>query len=123
VALARSAPPDGRKHWSWRLLADTLVQRGMSAPISVATMRRTLRRHGVPELSNRGRRRLDGTQEIILLHLARSAPPAGHGYWTYQRLADALVERGVVESISPETVRRTLRKLDPNLLDRWSQDF
>ena len=55
-------------------------------------------------------RRLDGRGEVILIALACSPPPEGNAVWTMQLLADGLVEMGVVESISDETVRRTLKK-------------
>ena len=57
-----------------------------------------------------GRPKLDAEQEAILVALACSAPPPGRDHWTMQLLADQLVELEVVESISDETVRRTLKK-------------
>ena len=42
--------------------------------------------------------------------LACSQPPEGRASWTLELLADGLVEREIVESISTETVRRTLKK-------------
>jgi hypothetical protein len=53
-------------------------------------------------------RKLDGVQEAKLVALACSAPPAGRARWTLQLLADELVRLDVVETISDETVRRTL---------------
>jgi len=38
-------------------------------------------------------------------------PPKGFGKWTLQLLADQLVQLEVVESICPETVRKTLKKI------------
>lgn len=55
-------------------------------------------------------RTLDGTAEAKLIALACSDPPADRAMWTMQRLADQLVELKVVEAISDETVRRTLKK-------------
>jgi hypothetical protein len=45
-----------------------------------------------------------------LVALACSDPPEGKKRWSMQLLADRLVEVGVVEEISDETVRRTLKK-------------
>jgi len=56
------------------------------------------------------RRRLDGEQEARLLALACSSPPAGRAHWTLRLLADQMVVLEHVESISYETVRRTLKK-------------
>jgi len=55
-------------------------------------------------------RKLDGEGEAKLVQLACSAPPEGHSRWTLRLLAARLVELEVVDSISYETVRRTLKK-------------
>jgi transposase len=55
-------------------------------------------------------RLLDGKQEAYLVALACSKPPSGRASWTMQLLADRLVELQIVESISDETVRRTLKR-------------
>ena len=57
-----------------------------------------------------GARALSGAQEAHLVALACSDPPQGRGEWTMQLLADRLVTLGIVETISDETVRRTLKK-------------
>jgi len=54
--------------------------------------------------------KLDGRQEAHLVALTCSGPPDGRDRWTMRLLADRLVAVGVVESISDETVRRTLKK-------------
>ncbi len=56
------------------------------------------------------KRKLDGRGEATLIAIACGESPAGHGRWTLRMLADRLVELGVVESISYETVRATLKK-------------
>ncbi len=53
---------------------------------------------------------LDGAGEARLVQLACSAAPDGQAQWTLQMLADKLVELEVVERISRETVRTTLKK-------------
>lgn len=55
-------------------------------------------------------RKLDGKQEAFLVALACSDLPEGREVWTMQLLADELVELGMVESISDETIRTTLKK-------------
>ena len=52
---------------------------------------------------------LDGKQEALLVALACSQPDNRES-WTMQLLADKLVELKVVDAISDETVRRTLKK-------------
>ena len=55
-------------------------------------------------------RKLDGVQEAHLVALACSKAPNGRGRWSMRLLADKLVELEVVDAISYETVRRTLKK-------------
>lgn len=57
------------------------------------------------------KRRLDGRGEAILLATACSDVPLGHEHWTLRLLADKMVELKVVENISYETIRRTLKKM------------
>ena len=54
---------------------------------------------------------LDGQGEAKLIALRLGKPPAGYGRWTLHLLADELVALEVVESISHETVRQTLKKM------------
>jgi len=56
------------------------------------------------------KRKLTGKQEALLIATACSTPPEPHSSWTMQLLADKLVELKVVEAISDETVRRTLKR-------------
>ena len=55
-------------------------------------------------------RRLDGAAEARLVQLACSTAPEGCANWTMQLLADQLVKLEIVEEISDETVRKTLKK-------------
>jgi transposase len=59
-------------------------------------------------------RKLDGAQEAQLIAVACSAPPEGQARWTLKLLADRLVVLEVVEAVSAETVRRTLKKTTSN---------
>ena len=54
--------------------------------------------------------KLDGHSEAYLVALACSDPPDGRAKWTMRLLADRMVERGVVDTISDETVRVALKK-------------
>ena len=55
-------------------------------------------------------RKLDGNQEAFLVATACSAAPEGRNRWTMQLLAAQLMSLGIVDSISDETVRQTLKK-------------
>jgi hypothetical protein len=56
--------------------------------------------------------RLDGRGEAKLVAMRLGKPPAGNGRWSLRLLADELVALEVVESISAETVRKTLKKTE-----------
>jgi len=53
---------------------------------------------------------LDGKGEARLVAIACSEPPDGRDKWTMQLLADQLIELSIVDTISDETVRLTLKK-------------
>jgi transposase len=61
------------------------------------------------------RRKLGGVEEAQLIAVACSAPPEGHTRWTLQLLADHAVALHIVDSISDQTVRRTLKKTNLSL--------
>ena len=85
---------------------------------SVSTVERTRKRfveEGLERALNEsprpgGRRKLMGKQEAYVVALACSDPPEGKQRWSMRMLADKLVELEVVEEISDETVRRTLKR-------------
>ena len=55
-------------------------------------------------------RKMDDRAEAHLIALACSPAPEGHEHWNLRLLADRMVELGVVESLSYETVRLHLKK-------------
>ena len=55
-------------------------------------------------------RKLDGVAEAKLVAACCGPAPQGRARWTLRMLAGKLVELQVVDSISPETVRSTLKK-------------
>ena len=59
-------------------------------------------------------RKLDGAQEAQLIAVSCSAPPEGRARWTLKLLADKLVELAIVDTISTECVRTTLKKTCSN---------
>ena len=56
------------------------------------------------------KRKLDGRAEATLIATACTEAPEGHERWTLRLLAGKMVQMQVVDSISYETVRRTLKK-------------
>ncbi len=55
-------------------------------------------------------RKLDGAQEAHLVALACGAPPEGRERWSLRLLVDELVRLEVLDTVSHETVRRTLQQ-------------
>jgi hypothetical protein len=56
-------------------------------------------------------RLLDGEQEAKVIATRLGPPPKGYANWSLRLLARRVVELGIVESVSRETVRRTLKKM------------
>ena len=97
---------------------------GRSLQVGTATVERVRRRCveagvdaalGRKEQLNRRQKKLDGQGEAHLVALAGAEPPPGRVSWTLKLLAGRLVEGEIVESISPETVRQTLKKTNSSL--------
>jgi transposase len=65
-------------------------------------------------VTNVHRRKITGEEEAHLIALCCSQAPEGHERWTLRMLADKMVELDIVESVSHETIRRTLKKTNLN---------
>ncbi len=55
---------------------------------------------------------LSGEQEAALIAMRLGSPPAGYGSWTLHLLKNEMITLDIVETISHETVRSTLKKTD-----------
>lgn len=84
---------------------------------TVEGIRKRLVEQGLDAALNRKKRAmppreklLDGEKEARLIALSCSKPPKGRARWSLHLLADKMVELEIVESISHETVRQTLKK-------------
>lgn len=53
---------------------------------------------------------LDGKQEAEVIAMRLKSPPQGYAHWTLRLLARKVVELGIAESVSHQTVMRTLKK-------------
>ncbi|WP_166827278.1 helix-turn-helix domain-containing protein [Thalassoroseus pseudoceratinae] len=54
---------------------------------------------------------LDGNEEAKIIAMRLGSPPDGYGQWTLRLLARKVVELEIVEKVSHETVRQTLKKI------------
>ena len=112
--LLKADQGDKRKAWTDAQIAQAL----QVAPKTVFNVRRRWVEEGLEAALNRKKqehpsrpRKLDGKAEAELVATCCGPAPPGRARWTLRLLADKLVELEAVESISPETVRRTLKKM------------
>ena len=84
---------------------------------TVENVRTNLCLNGFESVLNRKKRQnpprkklLNGTQEAQLIAIRLGEPPKGYANWSLRLLANQLVALEIVESISYETVRKTLKK-------------
>ena len=61
------------------------------------------------------RRKITGDEEAPLMALYCSQVPEEHARWTLRMLADKMVELDMIDSVSHETIRRTLKKCTSTL--------
>ncbi len=66
------------------------------------------------EQSCRKARVLDGAAEAFLVATTCSAPPAGQKRWSLHLLQAKVIQAGYCESVSHETIRQTLKKMNLN---------
>ena len=99
--------------WTDARIADAFTCRTRT----VETIRQRFVEHGFEETLN-GKQRsqpsteklLNGEQEAKVIATRLGPPPQGYSNWSLRLLARKVVELEIVESISHETVRRTLKK-------------
>jgi len=84
---------------------------------TVENIRRRLVEKGFTETLNGARhdtppteKRLDGEQEAQVIAMRLGPPPKGYANWSLRLLSRKVVELGIVDTISHETIRRTLKK-------------
>lgn len=108
---------DTYPHWSDTKVSEALL---CSVPTVERTRKRCVEESLEEALYDKKReriyeRKLDAQAEARLVTLACSRPPEGRSVWTMQLLADELVLLNIVDKLSDETVRRTLKKMKLSL--------
>ena len=66
--------------------------------------------NGTERQSSPTPKKLDGEQEAQVIAMRLGSPPKGYANWSLRLLARKVVELGIVESVSHETMRQTLKK-------------
>ena len=116
ILLKSDASEAGAK-WSYAQICEAFDV----TEVTVSKVRRTYVEQGLEAAIRRKKpereyvQRLDGNAEAHLVALACSAPPEGQVRWTLRLLQERLVMLNVVESVSHETVRQTLKKMNLSL--------
>lgn len=111
LLLADAGHPDGQR-------PDTYIARALGVHVNaVAKVRKRFVTDGeVPALDRKPRAtppvppKMDGRVEAHLVAICCSPAPTGRSRWTLELLAGELTRRGLVTSVSLETVRTTLKK-------------
>ena len=110
--LLKADQGEGGTAWADAAIAGALEVH----PATVARVRRQHVEEGLEAALERKRpdrlyaRTFDGEAEARLVALACTKPPTGRERWSLRLLADELVRLEVVETVSYETVRRTLQQ-------------
>jgi hypothetical protein len=94
-------------HWMVERVRRQLVEEGFDAVLK-RKQRETPARPRI----------FDGEKEARLIQLACSTPPEGRKSWTLRLLEDKVVELGVVERASDNTIGRVLKKTNLNPIAR-----
>ena len=111
ILLKTDAGPQGE---DWK--EDRIAEAFGVTPRTVELIRKRFVEGGIEAAINRKEQlrrkepKIDGKAEAYLIATACSLPPEGQCRWTLRGLADHLVELSLVESVSHETVRQTLKK-------------
>ena len=69
------------------------------------------------------KRIIEGEEEAHLIALVCGPPPEGHCSWSLRMLADKMVELEYVPTVSHETVRKALKKMNSSLGKKKSGAF
>lgn len=107
------ADADG-PNWTDRRISEAFTCRTRT----VERLRQRLVEQGFEEVLHRVERKqppvaklLTGDQEARIIATRLGSPPKGYAHWTLRLLARQVVVLEIVESVSYETVRRTLKKM------------
>ncbi|WP_394713764.1 IS630 family transposase [uncultured Desulfuromonas sp.] len=111
-------------NWNDAKIAEALSCRTRT----VENLRKRFVLEGFDSVLNRKKRetppiakKLDGKQEAEIIALRLGPAPSGFANWSLRLLAERVVELGIVESISHETLRRTLKRggMTPRKIQYW----
>jgi transposase len=115
--LLKSDCSEGGPNWTYEAICKALDVNS----VTVTTVRKAYAEGGLEQALNRKKpereyaHRLDGNAEAHLIALACSDAPEGYERWTLRLLQERFIKLEIVESVSHETIRTTLKKTNLNL--------
>ena len=111
--LLKSDCSEGGPNWTYHALCDAFDVNSLT----VTNIRKAYAEGGLDKALNRKKpdreyeHRLDGKAEAHLIALACSAAPEGYERWSLRLLQEHVVRLEIVDSVSHETIRTTLKKM------------
>ena len=120
--LARISALFSRRGYNIESLAVGTTETEGVSRMTVQQVKQAYLSEGIDRVLNRKKRKtppvpakIDGDFEAHLIALCCSDPPEGYARWTVRLLADKTVELGYIDSISPMTISRVLKKTNLSL--------
>jgi hypothetical protein len=98
---SRIAEAFGCRRQTVEMIRQRLVERGFQETLD-----------GKKRANSPTEKLLDGEQEAKIIATRLGPPPKGYANWTLRLLARKVVELDIVDAVSYETVRRTLKKTE-----------
>lgn len=105
MTVAEIAAAYHTTHTTIQTVRSTYAEKGLEATI-------TRKKRETPPVPAK----VTGEVEAHIIALACGEPPEGYAKWSLRLLADKCVELGYVDSISYNTVSRTLKKMNLSLI-------
>ncbi len=115
--LLKSDCGEGGPNWSYEAICNAFDVNA----VTVTNIRKAFSEGGLEKALNRKKpkreyeHRLDGHAEAHLVALVCGEAPEGYDRWTLRLIQDRVVKLEIVESISHETIRTTLKKMNLSL--------
>jgi hypothetical protein len=115
--LLKSDCSEGRPNWK----CDAICEAFDVNPVTVTNVRKAFSEGGLEQALNRKQpereyeHRLDGHAEAHLIAMVCGKVPDGYDRWTLRLLQERFVKLQIVESVSHETIRTTLKKMNLSL--------
>ena len=115
--LLKSDCSEEGPNWTYKAICNAFDVNSLT----VTNIRKAFAEGGLDKALNRKKpdreyeHRLDGNAEAHLIALACSAAPEGYERWSLRLLQERFVRLEIVESVSHETIRSTLKKTNLSL--------